>query len=193
MSQYPSEKSGYPGSGSVSPRNGDSSVLPPPSDPGYAQYPHSEPPLTDSDGKPVKPKKQSWLKRFAPGETPAQLLNPPPSCFERQCPRNLPYPPFPPMTLVGKTALSKGFLVNLPEASIPLNGPHPFVTHDIAEEDWARFIHDVKIAASLALKDRVRAALIPAPIGLLTGGIGAVIGTSHRILTIEVAADPRAY
>ena len=161
MSKYPPEK---PSSNNATPGA--------PSDVGYAPYPHAPAP-TDPQAKPKKP---SFIKRIAPGQTPAQLLNPAPSSFERPPPPNLPYPPFPPMILIGKEALDKGFLVNLPEASLPWNGPHPFETHDISEEDWARFLHDVKIAASLAPKDRLKAALIPAPIGLLTGGIGAVIG-----------------
>lgn len=170
MSKYPPEKS--------SSNNANPGA---PSDVGYAPYPH-EPAPTDPQAKPKKP---SFIKRIAPGQTPAQLLNPAPSCFERPPPPHLPYPPFPPMILIGKEALDKGFLVNLPEASLPWNGPHPFETHDISEEDWARFLHDVKIAASLAPKDRLKAALIPAPIGILTGGIGAVIGEPFRPLCTD--------
>ena len=57
-----------------------------------------------------------------------------PPCFARQPPSGNAYPEFQPMhlTSIGQY-LSRGF----PQRQPPSNAdPHPFVTHDVAEEDW---------------------------------------------------------
>jgi len=62
----------------------------------------------------------------------------PPASFSRVPSGDLMYPNFRPMFLVatGKT-LDKGF----PYASPPSNStPHPFVSHDINEGDWIRYL-----------------------------------------------------
>ena len=58
--------------------------------------------------------------------------------FSRVPPENLTYPSFQPMFLVaqGKT-LNKGFPSTPPLSSL---NPHPFVSHDVTERDWIRYL-----------------------------------------------------
>ncbi|KAF9223371.1 hypothetical protein BS17DRAFT_135705 [Gyrodon lividus] len=92
-----------------------------------------------------------------------------PPMWQRQPPPGLPYNQFPPMCLIsnGKD-LSKGF----PELPPPCQlNPHPFSTHDIVEEDWKRFLTDIKKAGSLSPAQRIKSNVIPLVVGAsLVGG-----------------------
>ncbi|KAI6133450.1 hypothetical protein EDD17DRAFT_1553236 [Pisolithus thermaeus] len=94
----------------------------------------------------------------------------PPSSWQRPPPSNLPYNQFPPMCLIsnGKD-LAKGF----PELPPPCQlAPHPFATHDVTEEDWKRFLTDVKKGASLTGAQRIKSNVIPLVAGLsFVGGL----------------------
>ncbi|KAH7911677.1 hypothetical protein BJ138DRAFT_889209 [Hygrophoropsis aurantiaca] len=93
----------------------------------------------------------------------------PPPMWQRQPPPNLPYNQFPPMCLISNgKELNKGF----PELPPPTQlTPHPFSTHDIAEEDWKRFLTDVKKAGSLTGAQRIKSNVIPMVTGMsLLGG-----------------------
>ncbi|OBZ77991.1 hypothetical protein A0H81_02686 [Grifola frondosa] len=115
-------------------------------------------------------KKPGMLRRLAPGKSPSDLLNPPPPSFLRAPPSNLPYGPFPPMTLIGLgKGLDKGYPLVAPQSPLI---PHPFVMHDVNKDDWLRFLNDIRLAGSLSPMNRVLACL--APIAL--GGIGIIIG-----------------
>ncbi|KAH9917894.1 uncharacterized protein BXZ73DRAFT_105414 [Epithele typhae] len=90
----------------------------------------------------------------APPPTP-----PPQHSFAR--PRNpaMPCGPFEPLTvLCSGPALAAGFPAYLPPSTTV---PHPFGTHDIAEEDWAGFLADVARAGSSVDERWLRAAFAP--------------------------------
>ncbi|KAF9238518.1 hypothetical protein BU15DRAFT_88360 [Melanogaster broomeanus] len=87
----------------------------------------------------------------------------PPPMWQRPPRENLPYNQFPPMCLIsnGKD-LSKGF----PELPPPCQlSPHPFASHDIAEEDWKRFLVDVKKSGSLSPAQRIKSNVLPMAVG----------------------------
>ncbi|OJA12437.1 hypothetical protein AZE42_08204 [Rhizopogon vesiculosus] len=98
----------------------------------------------------------------------------PPPMWQRQPAVHLPYSQFPPMCLISNSKdLSKGF----PEVPPPCQvQPHPFATHDIAEEDWKRFLADVKKAGSLTGGQRIKSNVIPMVTGV--GLIGGFFFTS---------------
>ncbi|KAF8442297.1 hypothetical protein L210DRAFT_957269 [Boletus edulis BED1] len=88
----------------------------------------------------------------------------PPPMWHRQPAPTLPYNTFPPMSLIsnGKD-LSKGF----PELPPPCQvNPHPFASHDVTQEDWKRFLVDVKKAGSLSPAQRIRSNAIPLVTGM---------------------------
>ncbi|KAH7920416.1 hypothetical protein BV22DRAFT_1039900 [Leucogyrophana mollusca] len=94
----------------------------------------------------------------------------PPPMWQRQPPPNLPYNQFPSMCLISNgKELSKGF----PELPPPCQfSPHPFSTHDVTEDDWKRFLADVKKAGSLSGAQRIKSNVIPMVTGMsLIGGI----------------------
>lgn len=108
------------------------------------------------------------MKNIAPGADPADILNPPPPSFGRIPPGDVSYESFTPCVLasVGKE-LDKGF----PSAAPPSNAqPHPFVAHDVREEDWLRFMSDLKRAGSLSPMNRVAAGAVPLALGLGLAG-----------------------
>ncbi|EED84338.1 predicted protein [Postia placenta Mad-698-R] len=112
------------------------------------------------------------LKDFAPGQSVDALINPPPPSFQRAPAANLPYPPFEPTSLIGTSnELSNGFPALPPPI---MGGPHPFPTHDVHEEDWTRFLHDVKAAASLSGTDRIVSNVAPMAAGL-SFGVGLLL------------------
>jgi len=80
-----------------------------------------------------------------------------PSQFSRVPSKGLSYSPFQPMFLLcnGKT-LDKGFLRAPPPSSIQ---PHPFISHDITEDDWLSFLETLHSAANLTGKDVSRSYL----------------------------------
>ncbi|KAI6099759.1 hypothetical protein F5141DRAFT_1143415 [Pisolithus sp. B1] len=94
----------------------------------------------------------------------------PPSSWQRPPPSSLPYNQFPPMCLISNgKELAKGF----PELPPPCQlAPHPFATHDVTEEDWKRFLTDVKKGASLTGAQRIKSNVIPLVAGLsFVGGL----------------------
>lgn len=134
-------------------------------------------PLPDlpKDSLPSEESAQSSNKKrkIKKGASPAQLLSPPPECFHRQPPQQ-PYPFFHPLAHIALgTYLEAGFPPVIPPSSTI---PHPFITHDVATEDWERFVGDLQIAASLSISDKVTAYGIPMPITLCSVGIGLPIG-----------------
>jgi hypothetical protein len=78
--------------------------------------------------------------------SPQDPLNPPPPAFTRPTPKNYAYLPFQPMTMLGISLnLTDGFPIIPPpinpedERQIGKANPqHPFVSHDVTEEDWLR-------------------------------------------------------
>ncbi|KAF8840190.1 hypothetical protein BDN67DRAFT_968899 [Paxillus ammoniavirescens] len=86
-----------------------------------------------------------------------------PPMWQRLPPAGLPYNQFPPMCLISNgKELSKGF----PELPPPCElNQHPFSTHDVNEEDWKRFLADVKKSGSLSAAQRIKSNAIP----LVTG------------------------
>lgn len=111
------------------------------------------------------------LRNMAPsGQNVASLLDPPPQQFLRAPRADLPYGPFEPGALTSLDAkLDKGFP---PLAPPTMTTPHPFATHDVAEDDWQRFLNDVKVASTLSTMDKVKAGVAPMAMGVapLTGG-----------------------
>lgn len=103
------------------------------------------------------------------GKSIASLLDPPPQQFLRAPRTNLSYGPFEPAALISSDSeLDKGF----PPLAPPVTTvPHPFATHDIAEDDWQRFLHDVKAASSLSTIDKIKVGVAPMAMGVapLTG------------------------
>jgi len=73
-------------------------------------------------------------------------LNPAPPAFTRPTPKNYAYLPFQPMTMLGISSnLADGFPIIPPpinpedERDVGKANPqHPFVSHDITEEDWSK-------------------------------------------------------
>ncbi|KAF9810821.1 hypothetical protein IEO21_06769 [Rhodonia placenta] len=105
------------------------------------------------------------------GSGTRNLINTPPPSFQRAPPPGLPYPPFPPVALrTASSDLSKGF----PKVPPPPPGgePHPFATHDVHEEDWTRFLNDVKEAAALSTTDRSVSNVAPLALGVSFGVAG---------------------
>ncbi|KIK97009.1 hypothetical protein PAXRUDRAFT_825344 [Paxillus rubicundulus Ve08.2h10] len=86
-----------------------------------------------------------------------------PPMWQRLPPAGPPYNQFPPMCLISNgKELSKGF----PELPPPCElNQHPFSTHDINEEDWKRFLADIKKSGSLSAGQRIKSNVIPLAIG----------------------------
>ncbi|KAG2348066.1 hypothetical protein BDR05DRAFT_926913 [Suillus weaverae] len=93
----------------------------------------------------------------------------PPPMWHRQPPQHLPRNQFPPMCLISNgTDLSKGFPELPPPCQLCV---HPFAAHDIMEEDWKRFLADIKKAGSLSAGQRIKSNAIPFLTGVgLVGG-----------------------
>ncbi|OBZ77997.1 hypothetical protein A0H81_02680 [Grifola frondosa] len=122
------------------------------------------------------------LNAFASGETSARLLNAPPS-FQRAPMSGLLYTAFQPLTLFGLgTRLEDGFsTVPPPSAAVP----HPFAAHDVSEQDWVRFLHDVKSAGSASPEDRL------APMAMRTGFLTELLTTrGFESRTMDQKRDP---
>ncbi|KAI0777325.1 hypothetical protein BD413DRAFT_609706 [Trametes elegans] len=123
----------------------------------YAPSPYDTP-------LPGTAKPRGWVKKLAPGKSPAKLLDPTPASFLRPPPLRLqPDLTFPPMELLGKgPMLDGGFPYVAPHCPML---PHPFVTHDVNEHDWRQFLHDVRVAGSLSPTDRIVSGLLPMLLG----------------------------
>lgn len=102
--------------------------------------------------------------------------------WNRQPPQDFVHTQFPPMCLISNNKdLSKGF----PEVPPPCQlCTHPFATHDIMEEDWKRFLADVKKAASLSGGQRIKSNAIPFIAGIsLVGGFFLTKAIENRMKT----------
>lgn len=107
------------------------------------------------------------LKNIAPGQSTEALLNPPPPSFLRP-PPHVAFPPFEPIALIGPSErLDKGFVVELP---VSRESPHPFAMHDVREEDWTRFLGDLKKAAALTTRDKIVSNVAPMAAGIGISG-----------------------
>lgn len=98
-------------------------------------------------------------------------LDPPPPQFNRPPPGNYPYMMFPPMACLSMSnKLDDGWPMLPPPA--PMGGQHPFLSHDVTEEDWTKFLRDIKVASSLSGKDRIVSNALPMVMGMsLMGGL----------------------
>ncbi|KAI0712844.1 hypothetical protein C8T65DRAFT_574429 [Cerioporus squamosus] len=97
-----------------------------------------------------------------PGPPPAALrLRSGSNSFTRVPPRDLTYGAFPPAVLHAHSdELFRGFPLE-PPTCLGASQPHPFITHDVNEDDWARFLDDVRRAAGLTPVDSMRAGAAP--------------------------------
>ncbi|OBZ77996.1 hypothetical protein A0H81_02683 [Grifola frondosa] len=95
----------------------------------------------------------------------------------------LPYTPFQPLTLFGLgTRLEDGFSTTPPPSAAV---PHPFAAHDVSEQDWVRFLHDVKSAGSASPEDRL------APTAMRTGFVTELLTTrGFESRTMDQKRDP---
>ncbi|KAJ3522794.1 hypothetical protein NM688_g8824 [Phlebia brevispora] len=109
------------------------------------------------------------MRNFAPGADPISILNPPPPCFSRVPPTSLSYETFRPCILLSlSNELDKGFPAIIPPSSAEA---HPFILHDVREEDWIRFLRDIQRAGSLSPMNRFVAGAVPITFGLGYPGI----------------------
>ncbi|EKM56388.1 uncharacterized protein PHACADRAFT_253472 [Phanerochaete carnosa HHB-10118-sp] len=65
------------------------------------------------------------------------------------------------------TTLDKGFSAIPPDAGVR---PHPFATHDVCEEDWTRFVGDLRKAGKLSPMNRIVAGVAPMAMGIGLAG-----------------------
>ena len=91
--------------------------------------------------------------------------------FTRPPANDLPYGSFPPATLhaYSDDLEADGFPKDPPTCACA-PAPHPFVTHDVNEEDWASFLDDVRSAGGLSPVNGLIAGA--APIAVRVGIIG---------------------
>lgn len=128
----------------------------------------STPATSPAAGPSSEPSLLQRLKANA-GATPAEILSNLPAGFNR-APPNLPNVPFPPCALISLShELDKGFPALPPPSMVQ---PHPFTLRDVKEEDWTRFLSDVKRAGTLSPMNHVVAGL--APLGMGIGLFGAL-------------------
>lgn len=99
------------------------------------------------------------------GTTAVDVLNPPPPCFARPPPYNpLMSATFPPCTLISIDAkLENGFPALAPPSSLQ---PHPFIVHDVKEEDWVRLLNDIKAVGKLSPMNRIVSNVAPLALGV---------------------------
>lgn len=92
------------------------------------------------------------------------------AAFDHRPSRDVPYGAFPPATHYAHADdLTRGFPLSPPTCACA-PAPHPFVTHDVNEQDWARFLEDVKGAGGLKPMNALLADA--APTMVMTGFIG---------------------
>lgn len=105
----------------------------------------------------------------------SSLLNPPPPSFSRAPSSQVSYSQFSPCALLSlEEGLDKGFPIMPPPSPAQ---PHPFETHDVKEEDWARFLNDLKSVSGLSSMQHGGAgdASLAMGVGLMGEFSGAVI------------------
>jgi len=102
---------------------------------------------------------KSMIDKISEGFNGKDPLDPLPEQFKRSV-GHIDASPFPPLTLVSKkNTLGEGFPHLAPAAAVPLLS-HPFISHDIQEDDWQRFLENIMTVAKLTGRERVRAHLI---------------------------------
>lgn len=113
----------------------------PPGPPNAAH--NSSYPVGPSAPRALAPSPHAYM--FAPQER--MPLNPLPLSFTRAPPSHYSYAPFPPLVVEARGAhLEDGFFLAPPPTALQ---PHPFVLHDITEDDWVRCVRSTRY-------DRVR-------------------------------------
>jgi len=66
------------------------------------------------------------------------------------------------------TTLDKGFSTVPPGTAVQ---PHPFVTHDVCEEDWTRFVGDLQKVGKLSPMNKIVAGVAPMAMGIGLAGM----------------------
>lgn len=139
---------------------------------------YSPSPNSLQPGQPGQPARSAGLldRIKSSSSAPTDVLNPPPPSFSRAPGNNFPYSPFPPCVLhgIGET-LDQGFPVVPPPSTVQ---PHPFATHDVKEEDWARILGDLKSVSSLSIGQKIGAGVAPMAMGV--GFVGESQQRVHR-------------
>lgn len=151
--------------------------------PSSRQSPYPSPPAGQtSPGQSSSSSGGGFMSRLT-GSQPSDLLNPPPPSFSRPPQQTFPYTPFRTVVHISFGAtLDKGFPTMPPPAAA--GQPHPFMTHDVTEEDWTRFLSDLKKAGTLSPMNKILAGVAPM---VILPGIGFVGGTSIRYWTWSYA------
>ncbi|EIW77441.1 hypothetical protein CONPUDRAFT_84519 [Coniophora puteana RWD-64-598 SS2] len=170
----------------------------PPSSSSFSPGPNPNPGFSPAPGPSGS---ERWDPRPLPqgssrGSIASSSQGPPPS-WNRLPARDdaVTYAPFPPLALLSQSShLSKGF----PEAPPPAGyAPHPFATHDVQGEDWARFLADIKKTAS-AVGDTYNRSVAPflrhqivlGPlIGLAMDGAKAAVKAASKSPSAGVVVD----
>lgn len=168
---------GWQPAGPSQPFSFESPPLPPRPSPPVVSVPHvsiSNPelpanrPCPFEQGKEIVLNRAGFLRGLSSSST-SDILNPPPPSFSRVPQPQFAYPPFPPCTSIslGKD-LADGF-PSIPPSST--TQPHPFMTHDVNEEDWLRLLGDIKKVGSSTPLNNVAASGGPLGVGIgLMGG-----------------------
>lgn len=149
------------------------------------QAPYPSPPAGQtSPGQSGSNSSGGFMSRLT-GSQPSDLLNPPPPSFSRPPQQNFPYTPFHTVVHISLGAtLDKGFPMMPPPA---VGGqPHPFMTHDVNEEDWTRLLGDLKKAGTLSPMNKILAGVAPM---VILPGIGFVGGMSYSVLYHRPCVD----
>ncbi|KAI0712845.1 hypothetical protein C8T65DRAFT_646548 [Cerioporus squamosus] len=101
--------------------------------------------------RPRDPQRPSVPPRvlLPPSAPPPLGLGPSTEPCGRPPPQHLSYDPFPPAVLNAHSDdLAQGFPLEPPLCPCEPGQQHPFVIHDVNEDDWARFLHDVRVSGS---------------------------------------------
>ncbi|KAF9653738.1 hypothetical protein BDM02DRAFT_1673500 [Thelephora ganbajun] len=81
-------------------------------------------------------------------------LDPPPKMFRRPAPGHYAYIKFLPMSVLAVSdKLQDGFAL-IPPVTTP-GEQHPFVSHDVTQDDWHKFLKDFQKTAHLSASDRL--------------------------------------
>ncbi|EJF57323.1 hypothetical protein DICSQDRAFT_15889, partial [Dichomitus squalens LYAD-421 SS1] len=100
--------------------------------------------------------------------------------FARAPPHRLSYGPFPHATLYAYSDdLQRDGFPREPPTCACAPEPHPFVTHDVKEDDWASFLEDLKGAGGLTPVNSIVAGAAPIAV-LMEISIGFIAGQALR-------------
>ncbi len=111
------------------------------------------------------------------GNTASDMFESLPPCFSRSPPyHELMAAPFPTFSLISiDSNLDKGFPAVIPPSPCQ---PHPFIVHDVHEEDWTRLLNDVKVVSKLSGRDKVVSNVVPMLSG--AGFVGGKVSFCDR-------------